>query len=188
MLQRLTETKTGVDQHPLSGNALAQAVLISTPKELRNFSHHLFITWIILHSLWHALHVHQCIGHIRIRYRCHHTQICSSADVINHVRACVDGGFGGFTVACVHGNNAVQLFQSFYHRQHPTNLFCDSNSLCTGTTRFSADIQHRSTFIDHALSINKNFIKRNLGVIIKIAAIGERIGGDIQHPHNLRVL
>ena len=69
------------------------------------------------------------------------------------------------------------------HRHEPRGFFIFGDGDGSRTRRFGSDVEHGGSGVNHPQGMGEGFIIR-----VKLPAVGEGIGSDIENPHQERTI
>jgi hypothetical protein len=135
----------------------------------------------LLHGFWSGAHVHEndrdaVAGRDFGKFRV----MVEPGDVVEHLSAGADGGFGDDGAACVDGNGDFEaaLAQAFKNGKKAAKLFSGADAAGAGPRGFSTNIEnvgagalHRESVIDGVARVKKS------------ATVGEAVGRDVEDAH-----
>ena len=107
----------------------------------------------------------------------------AAADVVDDLGAGFDGEAGGFGVVGVDGEDGIGpcLENRLQHRQHARLLFRGGDGDGVGAGGFAAEVEDAGAVVEH---VERMF--ESGGNVLEPAAIGKRVGRDVENPHEQR--
>ena len=124
--------------------------------------------------------MHQADRHIETGGCIDSTVGLQGIDIVYQTRTRGDRGLHDFRFPGINGNGYGNGFlQCFDNRNDTAQFFSTRDGVRTGPGGFPANIDNRSTLLDHSAGLFCRFVGRK-----KMAPVREGIGGDIQYTHD----
>ena len=122
----------------------------------------------------------RCAG---ARHHARHGRITGKrCDVVDDRRTARQSGFGHARLVGIdRDRDRHSTLQPFQHRQHPAQFLGFVNGRCPRPRRLAADIEDVGALLHHA-----ERIRHRAGRIEALAAIGKRVGRDVDDRHDER--
>jgi hypothetical protein len=106
--------------------------------------------------------------------------LAQGIDVVDQLGAAGSGFAHHRRVPGIDRQHAVEAgAQRLHHRHHALDLLRCRHRLRAGPGRLATDIEDRGARLQHLLGVPQGSVDRAIA-----AAVGKRIGGDIEHPHH----
>ena len=172
--------EAGIENNAAPVHTGVNTCLVSLPQERCNVPYHIIILRVLLHRSGLALHMHQADLHPEFRTDLDCTARLQGIDIVDHISPfshCCTHDLG---LAGVYGYRYRGLFPDCPNNgDHPFKFFIHCYRLRTRARGFTAYINDICAFLLHAKGVLDGLIDTT-----EPAAIGKRIGGDVQDPHH----
>ena len=180
---RFAKANPGVERDAVERHPSAVHLRQAPGQPGGHLNHHITgVVGELLHRARLTLHVHQADATRRVRR--HHRQRTrpgQCAHIVDDVGAQIEGRLHHLGPAGVHRHRDAQSHGMAQHRQHPGQLFLQIRLTGTGAGGFTADVQQVSAVAQQLVAVRLG----RVGAAV-LAAVGKRIGRDVDDAHHLR--
>ena len=185
LVEVLAEPDPRIHRDPVGGDPRELGRLDPLAEVLVHLTHDVVVPWSLLHRLRVALHVHQDEGGLPLADHVEHLRIDSARDVVHDRGSGVQcrGRHVGLPGVDRDGDGRMLLDEPLDHRPNAAQLLLRRDGLGARAGRLAADVQDVRTVVDHL-----GRMRHRGGPIEEPSAVGERVRGDVQDPHDERAL
>ncbi len=180
MLQRLTETKSWIDQNPLCSNPGLKQRLHALIQKDAHLVYDVDINRLNLHRTGLSLHVHDTERRRGVLDRFQCTRLPECGDVIDQIGARVECRFHHTGLDGVDRQGNPQPLQSRNHWNDTLQFFSLRNTCSPWPRRLTADIDQIRPLLHRTFGRPQRMVKS------LTAVAGKGIFGDVDDGHDLR--
>ena len=182
MSKGFAKAEPRIEQHALPPDTGTRTGRKPLLQKVLDLGGHVFVMRIGLHRTRLSLHVHQTHRHTGRRGRLERTRLAQGTYVVDQRCARCRRGSHDLGLAGIDRNRQVDATTDrFDNRDHPVELLLFGNRIGSGPGRLAADIDQGSPGVCQGFGVTYR------GVTVgKSAAVGERIGSNVQHAHDSR--
>lgn len=183
VLERFSEADAGIEADRLVRNsALGERAELAGEK-FAHFGDDIFVMRRELHRLRRALRVHGDNAAARLRADFLHFRVQKSRDVVDDFRAGGEGELGDARFAGVDGKGDVELgvAEDFDGGDDAREFLVGADFGGAGAGGFATDVEQIRAVRNHFSRASEE----SLGAWVR-AAVGERVGGDVENAHDER--
>ncbi len=179
----LAESDAGIDSDALPRHPGPLGDPGPIQQERLHLGDHVSVLRIILHGAGRSQHVHQHQSRLARRHQFSHTRSLQRSHVVDDLGPGIQGRSGYLDLGGVDRDHDALGGECRHHRYHPPDLLGRGNLGGTGPGRFAPDVHEVGTLVPLAAPVRD----RRLGVEVA-PPVGERVGGDVDDPHDQRPL
>ena len=181
MVGGFSKAEPWIDGDPLDLDAGRHGRCRPRPEEVADLFHNRGVRRMVLHRRRGSLHVHEDETGLRLGHRIRHFRIMPQCtNVVDDRRTGVQRPPRHFRLRRIHRDgNPDPTGQGCEHRQDTGQLNVQWNWLGAGARRLAPEVQQIGSFRFDLLGPCNGRLNAEIA-----PAIGERVRGDVQHPHD----